>query len=307
MNTTASNTPNLPAVPTYGSTDVAQFGNNLLIGLVQALSFDEFVSEQQAKGEAVKQHIGFELTRAVLDLAEKNEELNIYAIFDSKVNTEKLNTRLLEAMGIIERKIVGEEIVTTWTDTKVRDLYVYTLVDKDKDPEEYKRRFDNRKRLNARISDACKAAIALRDGKTKAADLTFEEVEGVVTPVINHAPKEISGDNADGKVTFGQRSVATGASASPTLASLVKIATNKHKTAEGELTERTDKGGDRSGEAKIAMTDEAFGGMVNNLKRAVAAQEGVFTPDMVKQMQSLVPVLEAAVKAATATKAAPKK
>src|SRR5690606_10486934 len=110
---------------------------------------------------------------------------------------------------------------------------------------------------------------ALRDADTKSTDLKFKEVEGVVTPIITNAPKEIAGENKEGKVVFGSRTTATGASASLTLSSLVKMATNKHKKAEGENTDRADKGGDRAGNAKIGMSDEDFGGIVNNLKRAV--------------------------------------
>lgn len=289
---------NLPSVPEYNSTEIAAFGNNVLKGLIQQVAAEDALAELSQKAEGSRQYIGFEMTKAVLDLAERDENLNIDAIWDGGKAVEKLNTRVLIAFGVLKREISadGEEVLIKWTDPEVEKLYAYNAELKEKDEPEHKKRFDNRKRLNIRLSDAYKAAIALRDGGTKSDDLSFEEnaETKIVNPIINNAPKEIAGEAAGGKVTFGSKTVATGAVASPTLSSLVKLATTKHKVAEGgeAAANRSDKGKDRPGDAKLGMTDETFGGIVNNLKRAIAAQEGKFSSDMNKQLKSLKVLLD---------------
>lgn len=289
---------NLPAVAEYDPTNIAVFGNNVLMGLIQQVAAEDALAELSQKAEGSRQFIGFEMTKAVLDLSERDENLNIDAIWDGGKAVEKLNTRVLIAFGVLKREISadGEEVLIKWTNPDVEKLYAYNAELKEKDEPEYKKRFDNRKRLNIRLSDAYKAAIALRDGGTKADDLGFEEnaETKLVNPIIKNAPKEIAGENADGKVTFGSKTLATGAVASPTLSSLVKLATTKHKVAEGgeAAADRSDKGKERSGDAKLGMTDESFGGIVNNLKRAIAAQEGKFTADMTKQLKSLKTLLD---------------
>lgn len=278
---------NVPAVASYNPGAIAEYGNQVLLNLIQSVAFDDAVAELTAKANETKQHIGFELTKAILDLHEKHDDLNIYAVFEGGKAVEKLNTRVLIHFGVLKREIVGDEIVTSWTDEAVQNLYDYSAKLKEENEAEWKKRFDNRKRLNIRLSDAYKAAITLIDNGNKADDLVLEQNDaGIVNPIIKNAPKEIAGEKAE-PVKFGQRTVNVGATHSATQASLVKIATDRHKKANGERTEKSDKGNDKSGEAKLGMSDETFGGMVNNLKRAISAQEGKFTPEMLKQMKSL--------------------
>jgi hypothetical protein len=306
----ASSTPSLPAVPTFESTAVGEYGNKVARALLLQFAYDEDLAERTAAAEESRGLIGFELTKAVMNLQQENEKVNIYAIWEGGKAVEKLNTRLLVAMGVMSR-IADEEsdsVIYKWSDAENEKAYNYSAVDKEKDKDEYQRRFNNRKRLNIALSNACKSAIGLLDEGTKAENLKITQVEGEAPKaVIENPPEAIAGKDKDGNkptvVEFGKRTIAAGATHSPTMASLIKIATDKHKAAEGESTERSDKGADRSGEAKIAMTDEAFGGIVNNLKRAIVAQEGTFTPDMVKQMQSLIPVLNEAIAAAAQPKA----
>jgi hypothetical protein len=288
----------LPAIPEYTSGEVALFGNSVLKGLISQVAFEDQLAELTQRAEGSRQFIGFEMTKAILDLSERDENLNIDAIWEGGKATEKLNTRVLIAFGVLKREISddGEEVLLKWTDEDVQKLYEYSAELKEKDAEEHKKRFDNRKRLNIRLSDAYKAAIALRDGGTKSTDLGFEEnpETKVTNPIIANAPKELAGEAVGGKVVFGSKTVATGATATPTLSALVKLATTKHKIAEGgpAAAERTDKGKDRTGDAKLGMTDETFGGIVNNLKKAMGAQEGKFSADMIKQMKSLKTLLD---------------
>jgi len=84
----------------------------------------------------------------------------------------------------------------------------------------------------------------------------------------------------------------------PNIASLVKAAQLAHKKPEdtGIPGERADVGAERSGDAKLGMSDEDFGAIVNNLRRAIMAQEGQLSEDMIKQLSALVPYIDEQIK-----------
>ncbi len=172
----------------------------------------------------------FKMTKAILNLAEKNQKIDPHRIWDGTKAVEELNNRVLAASGM-GGIVVSENgaVDFDWTDNAFEEEYAYSSVHKDKYPEEYKRRVDNRKRLNILLSDSYKAAIALQDGGAKSDDLDFEKIENIISPVIYNAPIEIAGENADGKVMFGARTLVKGASLSATMTSLVKLATDRYK------------------------------------------------------------------------------
>jgi len=285
----------LPALKSLEETGVAGFGNNYLSALIAQSAFDEELTALSAAAENSRTFMSFELTKAVLKLQEEDEKVNLFAIWEGGKATEKLNTRVLVRMGVMAR-IADEEsdsVVYKWSDPDLEKQYNYGGVDKEKDKEEYERRLSNRKRLNINLSNAYKAACALLDAGTKADDMVITQEEGKA-PVaqITNAPAAIAGELGSKPVEFGKRTVNTGASVSPTMSSLVKIATQKHKVEdEGKTGERSDKGNDRSGEAKLGISDEEFGGIVNTLKRVIAAQENKFSAEKIKQMKSLIDTL----------------
>lgn len=304
---------NLPTIKPVEETGLDKFGNNALTALIKQFAFDDQLTQLQEAGEESRGFISFELTKAIMLLQEQNEKVNIYDIWTGGKAVEKLNTRVLVAMGVMTR-VADEEndaVIYKWSDPENEKQYNYGAVDKEKDPTEYNRRLNNRKRLNIALSNGFKSAIALIDGGTKSENLKLVDDEAVgIKAIIENPPESIAGKDAAGvkptAIEFGKRTVASGATHSPTTASLVKIATQKHKVEdEGKTGERSDVGNERSGEAKLAMTDEVFGGMVNNLKRAIIAQEGIFTVDMNKQMSSLITTLTEAVAQGVKT-AAPK-
>jgi hypothetical protein len=290
----------VPQLKAFDPNNMAAFGNDLLKALIQQASYDEEIAAAVDTGEQVRKFIGFELSKAVMTAHEKDPELNIFAIFEGGKKVEKLNTRLLQMFGVVKKEIKDDEIVVSWTDPSHQKEYDYSAVDKDKDEAEYTRRFNNRKRLNMRLSDACKFAIGLLDGGTKAADLKIVEENGSVKAVIENAPEFLVGDktknNGSTTVEFGKRNPNEGAKVAPTLAAVIRVAADAHKKAEGEvkpgIDARADKGNDRSGDAKLGISDEDFGAIVNNLRRVVSAQEGEFTPEMIRQLQSIVPFLD---------------
>lgn len=277
----------------YQPNAIAEFGNSFLIGLVTAAAVEEDAQKALAAAGEAKQFLGFEMLRAVFDLATRHAEgrypINVHAIFsDTTKDVERLNTNILIHMGVIRKEINdSDEIVTVWSDSNVEALYSYTKELKEKDEAEYVKRHNNRKRLNMRISEACKTAAILLDNKLQPDDLFYSEDEnGTLVPTIRNAPKAIAG--SEGVVQLGSRKPVKGAELSPTMSSLVKLATDKHKPK----AERADKGENREGDAKLGMTDENFGKFINNVRQAINTQEGQFTDEMKKQIKALYDFLK---------------
>jgi len=277
----------------YSENNVTEFGNKFLSSLVAAASAEEEAQQMLAAAGEAKQYLGFEMLRAVFDLSKRFEDgkdaIDIYAVFGEAKDVEKLNQRVLIKMGVLKREIGEDDTVQyLWTDETNEKLYSYTKKLKEEDEAEYNKRFNNRKRLNMRLSEAYKAACSLRDAGLSPDDLFYSEDDtGKLVPTIRNAPKQIGGEQ--GTIQMNVRKPVKGASLSPTMSSLVKLATDKHKEPKAD---RADKGENREGEAKIGMTDEAFGNIVNTLRRAINAQEGKFTEEMQKQIKNLIPYLQ---------------
>ena len=275
----------------------AQFGNDFLANLVMVAAIDEELQEKAAKVADAKSNLGFEMTRAVFELASAaKNKIDVYAVFGKAGDVAKLNTRLLVAMGVQKRTMTeDDEVVYNWTDKKVESLYAYTAALKQENPAEYEKRFRNRKRLNQRLAEACKATATLMDSGNKPGDLVYQKNDtGEFVPVIKNAPKEIAGESDN--VALGGRTTLPGASKSPTMGSLVKISTEKHK-ANKEPTKGKD--GESGNTAKLGMKDEDFGAICNQLIRAIKAQEGKLTEDMRKQLANVSKVTAEALKSAT--------
>lgn len=294
---------NLPTLKQFDPEKPAEFGNGLLQSFIKQAAFDEELQSAIQTGEEVKKYIGFEMAKAVMSATEKGKDINVYAIFDGKGATEKLNSKLLQYFGVIKKEIVDEEMVTTWTDPSVAELYDYGSIDKEKNEAEWNKRFMNRKRLNMRLSDAAKTAAALMDAGTKSDQLKLIENADtkVIEPVIENAPAFLRGDaNKNGTtVKFGGRSPNEGAKVAANISALVKAATEAHAKSDDDKPKdetRADKGGDRAGDAKLGISDEDFGAIVNNLRRVIAAQEGKLSEEQVKQLTNLVLYIDEQIK-----------
>lgn len=272
----------------YNPNAIAEFGNAFAYSLVMQAGLEEEAQKALAQAGEAKQFLSFEMTKAILDMYYKYEEdpkhaIDVYGVFGEAKDVEKLNTKVLINFGVLRREINdNDEVEYIWTDERVKSLYSYTKALKDKNADEYTRRFNNRKRLNARLSDAYKAVAGLLDNNLSPDDLFYSEDEsGSLVPTIKNAPKDIGGDK--GIVQFGAKKPVAGAKLSPTMSSLVKLATEKHKPK----SDRTDKGENREGDTPMGMSDEDFGGIVNTLRRAINHQEGKFSDDMKKQLKAL--------------------
>jgi len=292
---------NALALTTYDPKSIQTFGNSIMTALVAQAGMEEEAQKLAATATEAKSFISFEMTRAVFDLSDRLDDIDPYAIFGKAKEVERLNTRVLMHMGALKRTVTSDdEIVYEWTDKNIENMYSYTKELQDEDKAEYTRRFNNRKRLNMKLSEAYKAVAALKDQGLKPADLFYSENEaGEQVPTIQNAPKELAGDSKS--IQLGSRRPIVGATMSPTMSSLIKLAEKAHKV-EPKTEERKDKGENRNGVAQIGMSDEDFGSICNTVIRAVNAQENVFSEQQIKTLKALTSVI-APVIAAGATKA----
>jgi hypothetical protein len=279
----------------FNPKSVQVFGNNFMLALVAQVGLETEATKALADANHLKTFLSFEMTKAVFSLAMKTKgqknEIDLYAVFSTETkDVQKLNNRVLQEMGVMKREVQDDDrVVYIWTDKKVQELYDYTGDLKEKDEPEYQKRFNNRKRLNQRLADAYKAASTLMDHKLSPEDLYYSEDEsGTLVPTIQNAPKQIAGDTEKGIVQLNQRKPVKGANLSPTISSLIKISTERHKEPSAPRQDKDEK----REEEKMGMTDEAFGSIVNSLRRAIQKQENVFTPEMQKQIAALKPLID---------------
>lgn len=273
----------------YKPDQIAEFGSNIMEALVASAAMAEEAQKLSDQASRGNEYISFELTKAVFDFHERFEDVDIYAVFSPKAkDVEHLNRRVLVQMGVLKRVInKNDEVEYHWTSERVTNLYEYTAELKEKDPAEYTRRFNNRKRLNAKLSEAYKAACALSDQGLKPDDLFYSEDPETKQPrpTIRNAPKQIAGDK--GEIQLGGRKTVAGATMTPTMSSLVKIAAEKHKPDSSDAKDNKNKGEERDGHAKMGMSDEDFGSICNTLIRSITAQELEFSADKLKHLQNV--------------------
>lgn len=289
--------------------EVAKFGTSIMEGLVAAAAMTEEAAKLTDQAAQGNQFISFELTKALFDFDERFDDVDIHAIFSTKSkDVERFNTRVLVHMGVLERKIdKNDDITYNWTSEKIRNLYEYSQELKDKDPEENVKRFNNRKRLNMKLSEAAKAACALKDQGLKIDDLFYSEDPDTkrLVPTIRNAPAAMAGDLKE--VQLGSRTKVAGATMSPTMSSLIKLATQTHKPDDSKANDKKDKGDERGGIAKIGISDEDFGAICNTVIRTVNAQENEFSPEAIKHMTNLGKFISDALKKASEKAAEDKK
>lgn len=283
----------------YKPNAVAEFGKSVMLGLIAQAAMEEEAAKLSAQAGQTKQFLSFELTKAIMDLADRfPDDVNPEQIYGSVKEVQALNNKLLWKMEVMERKIIDDQVTYQWVEKSVEELYSYTAELKEKNRAEYDKRHNNRKRLNARLSEACKAAAELRASKLKADDLSYREKEnGDMVPVIKNAPKAISGGKKE--IEIGAKKAVEGADLSPTMSSIVKLSTKRFK--EDAPAKGTDKGEKRD-DVKLGMSDADFGAICNTVIRAMNAQEGDFSADMIKHLKSLVDAATPVIKAGATKK-----
>lgn len=282
-------------VPTFKENAITEFGNQFLSALVMQAAAEDAASAALAQAGEAKKFLQFEMVKATMFAHGKDEKLNPFAVWGGIPEVRKYNTRILTAFGVMKEEVEDGQIVRKWSDKKIEALYQVDENLKESNKAEYDRRSANWKRLTLQLTTAAKVACKLIESKLTADDLTYsvDPETNEQVPTLRKAPKEIQGEEK-GPVTIGARKPRKGAQLSPTMASLVKVATDSFEKKKADKSaSRTD---DTRSDASAGMTDEAFGSVINTALRAIKAQEGRYTPAMMKFMKSLLPELESAIK-----------
>lgn len=278
------------AIVVFDPKAVATYGNQMLNVIVQHEEAREDAERAIRQADEREKIIDFELTRVALFL-HKDEKIDLYGIYqEDKNSSTRLYRSILVETGVLKRDVDTEadKVVYDFTDKALKGKFDFNEELKEKDEEEYKKRRSRRNALNMRLARVCKAAIALYEAKATTDDLQIakDEESGELQAVITKGPKEVMGK--EGKVQIHSKSVSPveGASATPTITGLAKLADNVHKpkTESKQKAESTD---------KKAPSDNDFASVVNAAIMVVKAKEGKVTAQEKQLLTNLQKEIEA--------------
>lgn len=281
------------AIVAFDPKAIATYGNQMLSIIVQHEEAREDAELALRQADEREKIIDFELTRVALYL-HGEEKIDLYAIYqDGKDSSSKLYRAILTETGVLARKVddATDKVIYDFTDNALKGKFEFSEELKEKDQDEYKKRRSRRNALNMRLARVCKAAVALFEAKTTANDLQISKNDktGELEAVITKGPKEVMGK--EGTVQIHSKSVSPveGATATPTITGLAKLADTKHKgVAESkQKAEATD---------KKAPAAADFTAVINAAIMAVKGKEGVLSAQEKALLQNLAAEIKACIK-----------
>lgn len=279
------------AMVVFKPQEVAEFGNKVLMELVAHEIAKEEAMDTIQRAEKVESFIDVELTKVAMFL-HNEEHIDLYQLYGNKQQVSALNRAILTEMGVLERTITDDDKVEyAFTDPKLRDTFYFDqAVASIKEPkdeaeanavEEHRRRRSRRNSLNIRLQKVAKAAVAMIDAGASFEDIVYKEnpTTGRTEPVITKGPKEVLGKNDEIVITGKGATVAEGATTSPTLAGLAKLADARHKASSDDAsskgsTEATTK---KEGEGSRGTSEEDFLSTANVMITLIKQREGKFS------------------------------
>jgi len=269
---------------------IATYGNQMLNVIVQHEEARESAEIALRQADEREKIIDFELTRVALHL-HKEEKIDLYGIYaDGKESSSKLYRSILTETGVLARKVDDEtdKVVYDFTDTALKGKFEFSEDLKEKDEEEYKKRRSRRNALNMRLARVCKAAVALYEAKATAEDMQISKNEetGELNAIIAKGPKEVMGKSGTIQIHSKSVSPVDGATATPTISGLAKLADQQHKTkpSSKQETESTD---------KKAPAAADFTAVINAAIMAVKAKEGKTSAQEKTLLQNLANEIKA--------------
>lgn len=263
------------AITTFDPKEVATFGNSMLKVLVQHETDKESAERQLEQANAREEVINFELARVALFL-HAEERVDLYNVYeDTKESSSKLYRTILVETGVLARKVdeATDKVVYDFTDEALENQFNFSEELKSSDEEEYKRRRSRRNALNMRLAKVCKAALALHEAQATIDDMALtQENDGSLTATISKGPADVMGEV--GTVQIMNKSVApvTGATVSPTISGLARVADKAHKT-----TKLSSKNDAETSTRKDSVDTKDFTAIVNAALIAIRSCEGTFT------------------------------
>lgn len=270
---------------------IAEFGNRLLTAIVQHETIKEEAEAALANAAKQENFFDVEIAKALVHL-QGEEAIDLYKVYgDDKQSSASLYRQILVSLGVLKRTITDNDTVEyAFTDPALEKQYYFpsSMNDPKKENEseeaykariaDYTSRRAKRNALNTRLQRCCKAAIALIEAGATVEDLQYRENDaGMVEVVLKKGPTEVVGTKGEVVIVTGNAAKAEGASLTPTMSGLAKVADNKHKVAPaaaktGESATRKETDGKAS-----SNSEEDFLALVNTLLMAVKSREGVFT------------------------------
>lgn len=264
------------AIVPFNPTEIATFGNNMIKAIVTHDNLKIAAESELKRADEREKIIDTELVRVALYLHE-TEKVDLYDVFkDDKNSSMVLYRKILIELGVLVQKIEpGADAVTyEFTDPELKEAYYFSKELEKSNEAEYKARRARRNHLNIRLARACKAGIALVEAGAKSDNvviktLTHKDGSIETVPVITAGPVELMGKSTE--VRLGKGANMEGASVSPTITGLSKIADKKHKATtsiSAAATEST---------TRVATSNaEDFMALANTFIMAVKAKENEF-------------------------------
>lgn len=281
------------AIVAFDPKAIATYGNQMLGVIIQHEEARESAELALRQADEREKIIDFELTRVALHL-HKEEKIDLYAIYqDGKDSSSKLYRSILTETGVLARKVDNDtdKVIYDFTDEALKGKFEFSEELKEKDEEEYKKRRSRRNALNMRLARVCKAAVALFEAKTTADDLQISknDATGELEAVITKGPKEVMGKSGTVQIHSKSVSPVEGATATPTITGLAKLADSKHKTKPDskQQTEATDK-------KEPAAAD--FVAVINAAIMAVKGKEGAVSAQEKALLNNLAAEIKACLK-----------
>jgi len=220
------------AIIEFNPNAIETYGNSILNVIVQHEEARNQAEHALAQANEREKVIDFELCRTVLWM-HQDEQIDLHAIYDgNKDSSQKLYRDILVKTGALERRVDenSDRIIYDFTDPKVAGKFDFTKELEEADPDEYKKRRSRRNGLNLRLARVCKAAVALNEADATTDDMRIEKTEdGGLEAVITKGPAEVMGEEASVQIFSKSVSPVEGASVTPTVTGLAKLADSVHK------------------------------------------------------------------------------
>ena len=233
-------------ITTFNPTEVSTYGNQILSIIVRHEEEKENAEKALRQAGDREKIIDFELARVALYL-HTQEKIDLYAIYEQdRESSTKLYRTILVEMGVLERKINDEtdKVEYSYTDKKIDSRFGFNTKMKEKDEVEYNKARSRHNALNMRLARVCKAAIALAEAHATVDNMQVTTDEsGEIQAMITKGPAEVMGLSPKIQIHSKSVSPVEGATATPTISGLAKLADTMHKpvTKSREEIETTDR------------------------------------------------------------------
>lgn len=285
---------------------VAEFGNKFLSAMLQHELLKEEAENELHRAANRESVIDTQFLQAIMHL-HASEEIDVYRVYGDKQESSALYRGVLVSLGVLSRRVTEtDRVIYEFTDTNLSGAYDFVSgiasykydAEKDKDnagpeyPEdvvaEHKRARSRRNALNIRMQRVCKAAAALLDAKATTADIVLEQdASGEMVPKITKGPAEVMGKADAIEIQTGNSAKVEGATQTPTISGLAKVADATHKT---QPVKKDGGEGNATNSASVSAEGD-FVALINTALRAIQQREGEFSDTEKTAMKSLKTIL----------------